>query len=136
MECNFKTLLNSRQYSVRVISLWFVLAVEQKKKSCWNAICAEKKKKVNGYVVFNLCICETRKNGFLCMWLCRSIFVAPILFKRYKVKIFWLTQWSSVLYHSGQEGHGACLSERSSNMHNYFSNSFRYFCLTPLASSP
>lgn len=31
MECNFKTLLNSRQYSVRVISLWFVLAVEQKK---------------------------------------------------------------------------------------------------------
>lgn len=31
MEYNFKTLLNSRQYSVRVISLWFVLAVEQKK---------------------------------------------------------------------------------------------------------
>lgn len=38
------------------------------------------------------------------MWLCRSIFVAAILFKSYKVKVFWLTY--DVQYCVVQEGHG------------------------------
>lgn len=51
-----------------------------------------KKKKVNGYMVLNLSICEMSKNGIPSVWLHRSMFIAIIFFKCYKVKIFWFMQ--------------------------------------------